>query len=122
MAPRNFHEIEKVRAKTQFGSGAHRVCECMNRKTQMRCKAVAVTGSKACRFHGGSTKLYRGGKKDKLPSQLERAYHASLAFSDDLGAYLEGHEPSKVAEVLREELVGARGRKLHELLNRDLNR
>jgi hypothetical protein len=40
----------------------------------------------------------------------------------DLRAYLEELDPRTVANVMREERVSARGRKLHELLNRDLRR
>jgi hypothetical protein len=44
-------------------------------------------------------------------------YHASLAFSVDLRAYLETMDPHLVKKVMREDHVGARGRKIHALLN-----
>jgi hypothetical protein len=115
--PENFEQLKTVRARTQFGSGALRLCECTNRKTGLRCRAVAATGSRACRFHGGTAHRYRSGEHIKLPTQHERAYHCSLARSDDLWAYLREHQPSMVKKVMAEEFMGARGRKIHALLN-----
>jgi hypothetical protein len=40
----------------------------------------------------------------------------------DLRAYLEELDPQMVKKVMAEDHVSARGRKIHELLNRDLRR
>jgi hypothetical protein len=40
-----------------------------------------------------------------------------LARSDDLWAYVKEHHPTMVKKIQAEEFMGARGRKIHALLN-----
>jgi hypothetical protein len=122
MAPRNFHEIEKVRAKTYFGAGAHQICDCVAKSTGMTCKNVAVSGERTCRVHGGTAARNRRNGTLGAGCRPDVQYHASLANSVDLRAYLEELDPQMVKKVMAEDHVSARGRKIHELLNRDLRR
>ncbi len=130
---RGFEKIKDVRHKTQFGSGAHKQCTAKNRKTKLQCKNPAAYGMPVCCSHGArppearrgrnSSELTRGvGLPLVTPERAERRYLASLAFCEAINDEVSKYHPTAVKEIDREERVGARGRKIHDLLNRDLRR
>lgn len=111
-----------------FGQNGAKQCTTKARSTGEQCKNPALQGVSTCRVHGGLRWALE--KAQKADSRVKpfvtdgasaKRYHASVAFSVDLNAC--GIEiPQNQRIELEKSHVGARGRKIEALLNRELNR
>jgi hypothetical protein len=115
--PVGFEVMKTVRAKTYFGSDAHVLCTCVARSTGLRCQNPAVRGARTCRVHGGTGGGNKRVKRKVSDAQAAKRYFATVAVLADLSDVVS-KDPKSVKEIMEIERLGARGRKIHEVLNK----
>lgn len=118
-------DLEPIRHKTWFGTGANGQCTSKSKRTGMRCGCTPMAGMKVCYHHGGASVKARRMRKEgllvvKSPRKAGLDYLRSLTVSDAYSDVVSKY-PELVNELATIRCASQRGRIIHEAINGNRN-